>query len=152
ARKYRTRWRRWCAGRSAARRLRHRSSLPGVTDPARRGWVEVGRVERARGLDGHLLVRLHGDDPANLLGAPEVSLRGTPGSVPFRVLEAHDRGRARVELRLAGLATRELARDWAGASVWIADAALRPLPAGEYYQRDLIGLAVRTPDGSRLGH
>jgi 16S rRNA processing protein RimM len=115
------------------------------------GWVEVGRVERARGLDGRLLVGLHGDDPANLLAAPEVALRGTPGRVPFRVLEARDLGSSRVEVRLAGLSTRELAREWAGASVSIPASSLRPLPEGEYYQRDLIGLAVRTPDGTVLG-
>lgn len=109
-------------------------------------------MERARGLDGSLLVHLHGDDPAHLLAAPEVSLQGEPGRIPFRVLEARDRGRARVELRLAGLGTRELAREWAGAGVSIAQALLRPLPEGEYYQRDLIGLAVRTADGRHLGH
>ena len=77
---------------------------------------------------------------------------GEPGRIPFRVLEARDRGRARVELRLAGLGTREHARAWSGARVSIAHALLRPLPEGEYYQRDLIGLAVRTPDGRHVGH
>jgi 16S rRNA processing protein RimM len=114
-------------------------------------WVEVGRVERARGLDGCLLVGLHGDDPSNLLAAGEVSLTGGPGKVPFRVLAARDLGGSRVEIRLAGLGTRELAREWAGASVSIPQGALRPLPAGEYYQRDLIGLSVRTADGRVLG-
>ena len=114
-------------------------------------WVEIGRVERTRGLDGSLLVALHGGDPTNLLAAEEVSLLGGPGRIPFRVLDARDRGRGRVELRLAGLGTRELAREWAGASVSIARANLQALPEGEYYQRDLIGLTVRTPDGRCLG-
>jgi 16S rRNA processing protein RimM len=123
-----------------------------VTESAARDWVEIGRVERARGLDGSLLVGLHAGDPANLLAAPEVSLQGRPGRIPFRVLAARDRGGARVELRLAGLGTRELAREWTGASVSIERAALPPLQEGEYYLRDLVGLAVHTLDGRCLGH
>jgi 16S rRNA processing protein RimM len=120
------------------------------------GWVEIGRVERARGLDGSLLVSLHGPDPASLLAAAEVSLQGDPGSIPFRVLRAHDRGsarggRARVELQLAGLASRELAREWTGARVSIARSALPELAEGEYYAHDLVGLEVRSADGRVVG-
>jgi 16S rRNA processing protein RimM len=118
--------------------------------------VEIGRVERARGLDGGLLVSLHGEDPASLLAAAEVSLQGDPGCIPFRVLRAQDRGsarsgRARVELQLAGLASRELAREWTGARVSIARSALPELAEGEYYAHDLVGLEVRGADGRRLG-
>jgi 16S rRNA processing protein RimM len=127
-----------------------------VTGSGSREWVEIGRVERTRGLDGSLVVRLHADDPRNLLGAGEVALQGGPGRIPFRVvaarvLAATDRGGTRVELRLAGLGTRELAREWSGARVSIRGAELQPLAAGEYYQRDLIGLAVRIPDGRSIG-
>jgi 16S rRNA processing protein RimM len=119
------------------------------------GWVEVGRVERPRGLEGALIVGLHGDDPANLLGAREVTLRGEPGRIPFQVRAARDlgqrSGRARVELELAGIRSRELARDWAGAAVSIRESDLRPLPEGELYWRDVVGLAVRCLDGRRLG-
>jgi len=135
------------AQRGAARPSAHR-------DPP--DTVEIGRVERARGLDGSLLVSLHGADPANLLAAAEISLRGDPGCIPFRVIRAHDRGRAssgraRVELHLAGLTSREQASGWSGASVSIARSALPSLPEGEYYAHDLIGLEVRSVDGRRLG-
>jgi len=118
------------------------------------GWIEVGRVERTLGLDGSLVVGLHGDDPANLIAAAEISLRGAPGSIPFRVLGARARaarGHPRVELRLAGIASREQAREWLGASVSVARGALPPPAEDEYYAHDLIGLEVRAPDGESLG-
>jgi 16S rRNA processing protein RimM len=122
----------------------------------RSDWVEVGRVERALGLEGRMIVRLHGEDPENLLGAREVALDGFPGRIPFRILSAQPRpgladGRARVELELSGLHSREEAAGWAGAGVSIRSSALRPLAAGEYYWRDLIGLTVRGADGRNLG-
>jgi 16S rRNA processing protein RimM len=117
------------------------------------GWVEIGRVERALGLDGTLLVGVAGDEPSGLLGAVQVNLRGRPGSIPFRVLRARARpgDASRVELRLAGLMTRDLAAEWLGASVAIERSALPVLPEGEHYAADLVGLEVRAPDGRRLG-
>lgn len=116
------------------------------------GWVEIGRVERALGLDGTLLVGVAGGEPSSLLRAAEVNLRGGPGSIRFRVLRARARGGdAHVELRLAGLTTRDLAADWIGAGVAIERSALPELPEGEHYAADLVGLEVRALDGRRLG-
>ena len=119
-------------------------------------WLEIGRVSRARGRDGALNVALFGDDPANLVVAERVSLRGAPGEIAFRVLGARvlatpRDGRARVELRLAGLDSRERAEAWGGASLAIPEAGLRELPEGEYYWRQIVGLEVYLPDGRPLG-
>ncbi len=124
-----------------------------MTLPSR---VELGRVARAQGMDGTLLVLLHGGDAANLKAAPEVTLEGEPGAIPFHVLEVapgrHQAdGRLRVRLQLAGLDSRERAEAWVGAAVAIPETGLRPLPEGDYYWRDLIGLRCRTRDGTELG-
>jgi 16S rRNA processing protein RimM len=125
-------------------------------DAAPPGWVELGRVLRAHGLDGTLLVALHGEDAANLIDAPRVLLRGSSGSLEVDVLDvrpipfARARG-ARVRARLAGIDSRERAESWGGATLSIPEAALPALPEGEYYWRDLIGLACRTLDGRTLG-
>jgi 16S rRNA processing protein RimM len=118
--------------------------------------VELGRIARAHGLDGALLAVLHGEDTANLEAAAEVVLEGPPGSIPFQVLEITPSGqtmdgRPRVRLRLAGLTDREAAEVWKGARISIGEHQLLPLPEGEYYWRDLIGLACRLPDGTELG-
>ena len=124
-----------------------------MTLPSR---VELGRVARAQGMDGTLLVLLHGDDAANLKAASEVTLEGEPGAIPFHVLEVapgrpQADGRLRVRLQLAGLDTRDRAEAWVGAAVSIPETGLRPLPEGDYYWRDLIGLRCRTRDGTELG-
>jgi len=124
-----------------------------MTLPSR---VELGRVARAQGMDGTLLVLLHGDDAANLKAAPEVTLEGAPGAVPFHVVDVapgrvQADGRLRVRLQLAGLDSRERAEAWVGAAVAIPETGLRTLPAGEYYWRDLIGLRCRTREGKPLG-
>jgi 16S rRNA processing protein RimM len=113
-------------------------------------------VLRPHGLDGCLLVGLHGDDPSNLIGADNLRLAGDPGSIPFRVESAEPAGdgpggRARVRLRLIGLDTRDRAARFVGAGVLIPTAGLAPLPDGEFYWRDLIGLRVCAADGARLG-
>ena len=129
------------------------AAAPGV---AGQGWVELGRVLRPFGLDGGLLVALHSDDPANLLGSSSVSLRGAPGTIPFRVESADvvgsaPGGRARVRLWLEGVDSRERALVWADAVVLVPPDAIRELPAGEFYWRDLIGLSAKSADGSPLG-
>ena len=130
-----------------------RATRKGV-DPE--SWVEVGRVLRPSGLDGSLLVRLHGEEPDNLLKAPRVQLSGGPGSIPFAVREAEPAspsrdGRARARLSLEGVETRERCESWTGASVAIPEAALPALPDGEFYWRDILGLQARLPDGRVLG-
>ncbi len=117
--------------------------------------VELGRVLRPHGFDGTLLVELHGDDPANLLRAEVVTLTGEPGTIPFQLRRCHalgsSRGHARVRIELSGLDSRERAQAWSGARLSIPEHALQPLPEGEYYWRELLGLRCRLPDGEELG-
>jgi len=115
-------------------------------------WVELGRVARVRS-GGRILVDLHSDDPANLLAASRVRLAGDHGDIEFRVASSAPArpgrdGAARAWLDLEGLGE---SRDWLGAGVEIPESDLAPLPMGEYYWRDLIGLACVTTGGERLG-
>jgi 16S rRNA processing protein RimM len=116
--------------------------------------VELGRVVRPRGLDGCLLVSLHGDDPASIRAAREVVLAGEPGEVPFRVrrvaVAGRGRdGRARVALWLDGLRDRERAEHWCGASVQVA--SLPEARGDDLYWRELLGAHCLGPQGEDLG-
>lgn len=129
------------------------AAAPGV---AGWDWVELGRVLRPHGLDGGLLISLHSDDPQNLLDAPKIALRAAPGTIPFHVESAESvgagpGGRARLRVFLQGIDSRERAVPWMDAAVLVPPAALRALPDGEFYWRDLIGLEARTADGAKLG-
>jgi 16S rRNA processing protein RimM len=119
-------------------------------------WVELGRVLRPHGLDGALLVALHSDDPGNLIAARSLRLAGEPGTIPFRVARAEPvgagpGGRARVRLSLVGLESRERAARFADARVLLAASELAALPEGEFYWRDLLGLAAFSTAGEPLG-
>ncbi len=133
------------------------ASKPAGIEPMQAAvWVEVGRVLRPHGLDGALLVSLYGDDPANLLRADRVRLTGSAGEIEFRPGRARRAGAARggsarVRLWIPGVERREQAEEWAGAVVAIPEAALEPLPEGEFYWRDLLGLSCRTLAGAELG-
>ncbi|HET8700045.1 MAG TPA: ribosome maturation factor RimM [Nitrococcus sp.] len=54
-------------------------------------------------------------------------------------------------VKLEGVAERDQARAWIGSEIAIPRSALPPLPAGEYYWADLIGLRVLTREGVDLG-
>ncbi len=118
------------------------------------GWVEVGRVLRPSGRDGALLVELYGQDASNLLDAERVRLEGSPGEIPFRIRSVRAASarplRARARLWLEGL-DLERAGVWRGARLSLPEAALKPLPQGEFYWRQIIGLRARLADGRHVG-
>jgi 16S rRNA processing protein RimM len=119
-------------------------------------WMEIGEVVRSHGLDGSLLVCLYGDDAENLTRAKSVRLRGRAGTLELRVVAVRPSGsasggRTRARIRLEGISSSEEASGWAGSRLSIPESALRALPPGEFYWRDLIGLSCQTLDGETVG-
>ncbi len=119
-------------------------------------WIEIGRLVRAHGLRGCAVVQLHAEEPTNLGRAERVRLSGAAGvrELSLRRLEPAGTlrdGRARVRVWLEGLDDRSAVERWRDAAVLIPEAILEPLPEGEYYWRDLIGVSCQTRDGRALG-
>ena len=132
------------------------SEIPSLPAAWSGAWVEIGWLLRPKGRQGGLLVELHGEELKNLLEATEVRLEGAPGEIPFRIGEvqaAHPSraGNARAQLRLLGLTSREQVEEWQGARISLPEAAIQPLPEGEFYWREIIGLRALLADGSELG-
>jgi len=61
------------------------------------------------------------------------------------------RGAGRPSLKVEGIDDRETAAALRGEYVLVREAALEPLPEGQYYYFQLIGLRVLTTDGRDLG-
>lgn len=107
--------------------------------------VAVGRINAPWGVRGHLKVTPLTDNPERLAKGAEVYVAGEPRRI---VDVRYPRG---FPVVLFEGVTPEAAEKLRGALVEIDESALLPLPEGEYYIHDLIGLTAMTPEGEPLG-
>ena len=125
--------------------------------------VTLGRFTAHHGLKGWLKVHSDTDPRENiasyprwwvLAGAsPDDAAPARAGDAGWRrvdVLEGREQGKT-VIVRLAGVEDREAALPYIGARIAVRRADLPPARPGEYYWTDLVGLAVATTGGERLG-
>jgi 16S rRNA processing protein RimM len=117
-------------------------------------WSElavVGRIARAHGIRGQVIVNLETDFPAERFrpGAELFVERG--GKVDAvrisTVRFQHDRPVIGIE----GVETMTQAEQLAGLELRVPADRLMPLPAGSYYHHDLVGCVVEKRDGERVG-
>jgi 16S rRNA processing protein RimM len=113
----------------------------------------VGRVVKAHGITGELVVEVRTDDPDTRF-APGGTLRGQSRSGAERtyaVQSVREHG-GRLLLRLAGVVDRNTAEDLRG-TVFVVDTAdLPPIEdSDEYYDHQLEGLRVLTTGGVPVG-
>jgi len=113
--------------------------------------VELGRIGGPFGVKGWVRVQSFTEPPEGLLGFRRWSLRvGVEERRDVRLLEGHRQGRGLVA-RLAEVDDAAAAAALRGAFVEVARDALPPAGEGQFYQVDLIGLAVRNLEGVELG-
>ncbi len=124
-----------------------RNSAPGVETPA--DLIQVGYVSGAYGLQGWVRVKPYSASADALLGA-RVWWIDQSGLRDIDVLQAKMHS-GDVVVQLMGLAGRDAAEALKGASVHIPRSHFPPLPDGEFYWIDLIGLAVDNLQGQHLG-
>ncbi len=113
--------------------------------------VVVGRIARAHGNRGQVIVDPATDFPDERF-KPGSVLYMQKGSAPESLTIEHVRfHRGRPIVGLAGVETMNAAEALAGAELRVGTDALQSLPAGAFYHHDLIGCAVETPQGERIG-
>jgi 16S rRNA processing protein RimM len=114
--------------------------------------LRVGRIAGAHGLHGALRVRPDNPDSDTLECVKRVFVEGAGGvSREYRLLGAQRLNRATIRVVLEGLDDPAAAAAMSGSPVSVA---LEDLPAkapGEFYYYEVIGCAVTTTDGRRLG-
>jgi 16S rRNA processing protein RimM len=110
----------------------------------------VGVIERPHGVGGEVAVELRTDEPERRF-APGRVLREEGGTRLFTVQSVRDHS-GRLLVRFAELVDRAGAEAARG-TLLIATVEPDELPAepGEFYDRQLIGLRVSTPDGADVG-
>jgi 16S rRNA processing protein RimM len=114
--------------------------------------IGLGKVSGAQGLQGAIRVRADAEaatsDPEVFAALGEVWIGGRG----YRVLEA-GRHKNQVLLWLEGVDTRSRAEELAGLQVFGDRWRFPPLPPGEYYWFQVLGLpVVNEADGALLGH
>jgi 16S rRNA processing protein RimM len=113
-------------------------------------WLAIGAVRKPHGVKGKISVTPLADLPGAFSSLEEVLVGETPHrAIPYRVIRVQFMKKA-VLLQLEGLHLEEAAR-LAGSLVWARREQLPPLEEGEYYYQDLVGMAVLSPKGEKLG-
>jgi 16S rRNA processing protein RimM len=117
--------------------------------------LTVGRVVKAHGIGGELVVEVRTDDPASRFATGStLRAKGSRGQGPERtyVIEGVREHGVRLLVRLAGVVDRDAADALRG-SVFVVDSeALPPIDEPDtYYDHQLEGLRVRTTAGQDVG-
>ncbi len=108
-------------------------------DPAA-GWVSVGRVGRAHGIAGAVVVELPSEAPNRFEGGARVYVEREPA----RIEASKQAGGRRLVIRLDRQVTR-------GAAIEVPVAELPPPADGAYYVFQLVGLVAEDEAGTALG-
>jgi 16S rRNA processing protein RimM len=108
--------------------------------------VAVGWIAAPWGLRGDLKVQPLTDFPERFQRGAALWVRGR------RIEVQRSRwSRGFVYLGLSGIDSRSAAEELRGALLEVPESDLAPLPEGQYYRFQVIGLEVRTPEGRPLG-
>lgn len=124
---------------------------PAAKSEASTEEVPLGHVVGIFGVTGEVRLHLYNRESDLLRVSRLVSLTSPQGERREAKVIARSGAGGRVLCRIDGVTDRDAAaalRDW---KIAIHPSQLPPPPPGEYYHRDLIGLAVTTASGQALG-
>lgn len=113
--------------------------------------VTVGLIERPFGVKGEVKVRSLTDVPGRMETLTHVCVVGKDGRTMETEVTHVRRTGAGFIVGLAGLTNPEDAALWRGGLMQVARGSVPALPDGQYYECDLVGLAVQTEQGKPIG-
>lgn len=113
------------------------------------GSVIVGRILGPWGIRGWVQVFSYTDPPTAIFDYHSWHIQGQ--DEPISPIEYKRSGKRLVAL-LPGIDSPEQAQKWVDKAISIQRSQLPPLPMGEFYWHDLIGLRVVNREGDCLGH
>ncbi|MEK6410932.1 MAG: ribosome maturation factor RimM [Acidobacteriota bacterium] len=126
------------------------SSAPDNRSPSED--VVIARIVKARGIRGEVACAVETDFPERFSSLEQVTVWMPDGTwLRLRVEECWFH-KERVILKFEGCDSMTAAQNLAGGRLVIAEADLKPLAEGVFFEHQMIGLEAVTPDGRRLGH
>jgi 16S rRNA processing protein RimM len=111
----------------------------------------VGRVARAHGIRGQVIVNLHTDFPEERFRPGAELFVERNGAVQALTLTSVRFQRDRPVVGIAGIDTMTDAEALAGQELRVPVERLARLPDGTYYRHDLVGCRVETRAGALVG-
>lgn len=122
------------------------------------GLIAIGRIVKAFGVRGDVIVKPMTDDPDRFADLHRVFLgrttevrAGTGAVADETTIESVQVDGRGIRLHLASVPDRTAAEKCVGLLVMIPNEERLPLEDGRFYVDDLIGLSVVSPTGERLG-
>lgn len=121
-----------------------------IREPDAGRRIIIGRIVGVYGVLGWVKIHSYTRPQQGVFGYHQW-LVGRPGQwQPAELADWRRHGKSWLA-KLEGVAGRDQARVYSGCDIAIPRASLPPLPAGEYYWADLMGLRVQTLEGVDLG-
>jgi len=111
-------------------------------------YLVVGRIIRPHSMRGALIVEAHSSLIRAITPGAQVFVGQPPSAVKIEDLRPH---RDRYLMTLADCTTRDQAERFRGAEIRLLFEDVDPLPEGEYYHWQILGLQVSTLEGQHLG-
>lgn len=125
--------------------VQSRAGSPLESEPV---FLVVGKLRRAHGVRGEMVFDIHTDFPERL--RPGVLVYIGDDYQPFRIRTRRPNGTTLL-LSFASIGTPEQAAAYRNQFVYVRADDRPPLPEGEYYHHQLLGLQVINEDGRVLG-
>jgi 16S rRNA processing protein RimM len=114
-------------------------------------YITIARIARTRGNRGEVLADLYTDFPDRFNSLEEVWLEFKDGRLVHMALEDAWSYKGRIVLKFSGVDSISAAEECVGSWVVVpADQAVE-LPAGSYFDHDLVGCLVQDTRGRQLG-
>lgn len=113
--------------------------------------VAIGVIEKPFGVRGEMRVRSLSDVPGRFEGLTRVTLESPGGALKQATVRSVRGMRGSYVLGMDLCSTPEEVAQFRGWTVKIPQGSAPPLPQGEYYQYELIGLSVQDEGGRLVG-
>ena len=137
--------RRNTAARRKEKHLKKQAGAPEVVPPA---FLLVGILHRPHGVRGEMIMSIMTDFPERLKPGTKLYLGVEHEQVTIKSLRHHNRGQL---IALEGYESREAVSHLRNYELFVSAADRPPLPDGEFYLHQIIGLQVVSDQGQELG-
>lgn len=113
--------------------------------------VALGYAQRTRGLQGEVRVQLYNPESETLMAVRTVTLRKNGEERLATIERVAPMTHGGLSVKLVGVGDAAAAKALVGHEVCVRRGEFPPLPSGEWYHHDLVGLAAVLEDGTALG-